>query len=237
MLRTSSASVTWARLLLLTLVSGPRKPPRLYRMVAATLLLGLLGTACADTPETTEGPTAPTLSVVGLGRLKIGIRLEDAQKSRLVGKDRPGCELAGPGERIAPLIGSAQGFAYFFDGILQAISITSGATTPEGISVGATVADVQRTYGQRFRVAVDVDSVFEAIFVRVERQNRPIYGMTANLETNRIESLSVDPPGPDVRVNIPAPSTCATLLRISANGEELSRVMDRHPIIRRPFSS
>lgn len=104
----------------------------------------------ADTLPLRSHSTAAVLTERGVGGLRLGRSLAAIRRDRLIGPVSPGCELASPrpfGARIrAPLAGFAT-----FDGRaatsrLVALSITGGARTSRGVTIGTSAANVRHAY-------------------------------------------------------------------------------------------
>ena len=131
-------------------------------LVVAALLLAACGDdedpVATTTTEAEAESVDPVLSAEGLGDLRIGMSAEDASATGLIGEIGPGCELAGPGNEGADLVG-ADGFVTFQDGELVAIDVRGGAETAEGIAVGDSLDDLRSAYGD-----VEVDTTTEDVF-------------------------------------------------------------------------
>jgi hypothetical protein len=151
-------------------------------------------TTSTTVPTTTSAPVASpaVLTESGIGALKLGMTLAAAKATKMIGATKPGCELGGPGELVAPLVGPARGSVFFTDQKLSGISITSGAKTPAGIGPGSTLAAIQAVYNRNdYRTSVDESGreTFGFDFVSVEHNGSAVYGGDLDPKTKRIATL------------------------------------------------
>lgn len=162
------------------------------KAAAVLLVSALLLGACGDdddpaaTTTTTEAESVdPVLSPEGLGDLRIGMSAEEASATGLIGEIGPGCELAGPGNEGADLVG-ADGFVTFQDGELVAIDVREGAETAEGIRVGDSLDDLRTAYDD-----VEVDTTTEDVFAFWIARVPAGIEAVVEPETEEITSLAV----------------------------------------------
>ena len=113
-------------------------------LLAATVLL-TLGLAAAA-PATTG--SAVRFTGNGVGEVQIGDSFRALRDAGLVGPLRPGCELAGPGQRSAKLIGTAKGFVDLTRTTPRRVrSITlSGGARARGVGIGSTVGQIRAAF-------------------------------------------------------------------------------------------
>ena len=144
-------------------------------------------------------PAPAVLTEVGVGRLRLGRPLAAIRADHLVGRVSAGCELASPRPVVAKLVAPLKGFATF-SGTgpakrLVSLSVTGGARTTRGVTVGTTAARVRRAY-PRARVEhspAPNPLQFDAIVVTRADQDR-IWFML-DRKDGRVQSIDV--PGPE----------------------------------------
>lgn len=124
-----------------------RRLSREWTVFGVAVSLTLVGA-----PTSLAKPLARTQVVTerGVGGLTIGRPLAAIQADGLIGPLSPGCELASPRPYGAKLRAPLKGFASFSgrgaSSKLQSLSLTGGASTSRGITIGATSAAVRLAY-------------------------------------------------------------------------------------------
>jgi len=149
-------------------------------------------TAPSELTTTSAAPAGARLTPEGYGRLTLGMTLDSAKSDGLVTNERPGCELAGPGQVTAEVAGLPDGYGTFDDGKLTNISALQGETA-EGLRIGATIDEAKQIYsGSGFTVTVDETpvEVFEFISVTVKRNGAEAYEFAAEPKSKKIEQLA-----------------------------------------------
>ena len=165
------------------------------RTLAVTAVLGLTGGlaigASADT-----GPTAriaaKKITADGVGQVKIGMTFQDAREKGLIGKLRPGCELGGPGTRIARLRSPLRGFVDLTTTTprtIRNILITRGARA-RGVKVGDRIKDIKDAYPGA-KVNKDTEDIFGIWLVRVPKSAGGLIRFSVPVSTKRIDAIGV----------------------------------------------
>src|SRR3954470_1694256 len=117
----------------------------LRRLGASAAVFGVAALAAgpvASAGQQGQGP--PAIGPKGVGSVKIGASYTSLHKKGLIGKIRPGCELA-PGTRSAALKSPLRGSVDFTrknPRKVANITITKGAETARGVGIGATIDDI-----------------------------------------------------------------------------------------------
>jgi hypothetical protein len=116
-------------------------------LLAATVLLMLVLAAAA--PAETGRTRAVTFDGTGAGDVKLGTTFRSLRAAGLVGRMRPGCELAGPGTRSAGLKAPLEGFADLSSRrrprVVRSLTISGGARA-RGVGVGSTIRQIRNAF-------------------------------------------------------------------------------------------
>ena len=116
---------------------------------------------------------AKKITADGVGQVKLGMTFQEAREKGLIGKLRPGCELGGPGTRIARLRSPLRGFVDLTTTTprkIRNILITRGARA-RGVKVGDRIKDIKDAYPGA-KVNKDTEEVFGIWLVRVPEERR-----------------------------------------------------------------
>jgi hypothetical protein len=121
------------------------------RALALALAFALLVPAAASAAE--------KVTPKGVGDVKLGASYRSLRDAGLLGKTQPGCELADPRQRIAPLRAPLKGFATLNrKRRIVNVYVTKGATA-RGVAVGHRLRAVRRAFP-----SVEVDRSTEDTF-------------------------------------------------------------------------
>ncbi|HEX6596729.1 MAG TPA: hypothetical protein VF045_07330, partial [Acidimicrobiales bacterium] len=114
----------------------------------ATSVATTPATAATTAAPSTTTTAVPSLTVEGIGALRLGMSRAAAEQTRLLGPVGPGCELSGStgADLLPPLEGSVD---FGSDGALESITLRSGADTAEGVAPTATLDEVRQAYDGR----------------------------------------------------------------------------------------
>jgi hypothetical protein len=117
----------------------------------------------------------------GIGPLKLGMTRAAALRTRWLAHKAPGCELASPRPVTYQLNGShapagLRGSVEFTSNKLSNVSVSRGGRTALGVAVGYTSVPrmVSRYRAAGFHAKARFDSTFQATFVDVTRNGKPV---------------------------------------------------------------
>jgi len=188
---------------------------RRLALLAASLVLGACGTTGSSStpssssttigPSTTTSPdvsTPPTdgsalrLTADGIGPLRIGMTLEEAQATGLVGSFEPGCEVESPPPMTAQL-SEVEGTVDVADGKVRSITVRRAnevATDPGLVEPGDPVDEAVTAWeAAGLDVTVDKDQAdtYGVWFVQVRDGPEPAFEATADPTRDTLDTISV----------------------------------------------
>jgi hypothetical protein len=187
---------------------------RRLALLAASLVLGACGTTGSSStpsssttigPSTTTSPdvsTPPTdgpalrLTADGIGPLRIGMTLEEAEATGLVGSFEPGCEVESPPPMSAPLR-QVEGTVDAADGRVRSITVRRSnevATDPGLVEPGDPVDEAVTAWeaaGLAVTVDKDQEDIYGVWFVQVRNGSDPAFEATANPALGTLDAISV----------------------------------------------
>lgn len=179
--------------------SGDDDTPATTTTSTSTSTSSTSTTAKAAVTTTTAAQAAAVITEQGIGKLKVGMTVDQAKATGQIGTVGPGCELGGPGELGAELhVGGATGAVTFQDGALVGVMVRSGAKTAAGIGPGSTLAQLQEAYANGYEVKTD-DSYkdqFGFSLVSVLRDGKQLFDFDVDADSKKVGSVSV----PRVRI-------------------------------------
>ncbi len=141
----------------------------------------------------------PRLRLNGIGPLKFGMTVAQAQATGWIANRTPGCELQSPRPVGYDLTGPSapaglRGDVTFVRGKLVNVAVDKGATTITNVRPGVTTAArMARAYRQAgYWVTSDYEPVFQARFITATRGGKTIVGIAPGFSTAKVvTSLSV----------------------------------------------
>ena len=124
--------------------------PRRLTLLALTVAVAAVAAATtAASPDTgTTARATPAITSKGVGKVRLGSTYRSLRRAGLIGKSRPGCELAGPRARSAKLRGPLKGHVDLAPGKRRRVTHVSirGGAAARGVTVGDTEDDVLQEY-------------------------------------------------------------------------------------------
>ena len=164
------------------------------RLGASAALIGAaaLVSGAGAAPAHVAPAAAPTIGPAGVGGVKIGSSYTTLHKKKLIGKIRPGCELA-PGTRSAALKSPLRGSVDFTrknPRKVTNITITKGATTARDIGIGSTLDAITTAYPNA-KVDHSTDEVFHATFVTVPKSDGGKFQFAVEVDTGKTTAIGV----------------------------------------------
>jgi hypothetical protein len=165
-------------------------PGRLHAAVGVTAALAAC--AAAAGPGAASDAAAPKITPAGVGKVRLGVTAEALRKRGLVGRLRPGCELAGPGTRSAKLRAPLKGEVDFTRRTprrARNIAVRGGATA-RGVGVGASRADVRAAF-PKARFDRSTEEIFGVTLVRIPKGGGGRMQMTISLQTGKVTVIGI----------------------------------------------
>jgi hypothetical protein len=167
--------------------------PTTTTTTSSTTTASSTSTSTTTSTATTE-PTSLALTPQGLGPLQLGMTVEDATATGLVGEFVEGCEIASPRPLNAPLL-ELQGSVEANDGVLTSVTVrgTGAATEPGGVEPGDPLDEATGAWqAAGLVVAVDqsTEEVFGVWFVEVRNGGAPAFGSTVDPATAELGPIT-----------------------------------------------
>ncbi len=166
---------------------------------AAAVTAGAGASAARDGASAAARDSEPTARVAqqritakGVGGVKVGARFATLRKRGLLGRMRPGCELAGPDTRSARLRAPLQGAVDLTrtrPRRVRTIAVSGGATA-RGVGIGATRAQVRSAF-PKVRFDRRTEEVFGLTLARVPRDGGGRIQLAIDTETRRVTLIGV----------------------------------------------
>ncbi len=150
--------------------------------------------ATAPAPATTAAPPAraATITASGVGGVRLGMTYRTLRAAGLLGRVRPGCELAGPDTRSAslraPLRGSVE-LTLRSPRKVATILVTAGATARD-VGIGARMAAITAAF-PRAKADHSTDDVFEITVVSVPAAGGGRLEFAVSTTTRRVTLIAI----------------------------------------------
>jgi hypothetical protein len=168
----------------------PAFRPRTSRLA----LLGAAATVAAGaTVAQALTPVAPQkITAAGVGDVKLGKRYTTLRADGLVGKLRPGCELAGPQARSATLRLPLKGSVDFTQTVPRRATIITvrGNAQARGVGIGATTAQVKAKFPKAV-VDHSTDAMFAITLVKVPKSGGGRIQFAVDTTTKKVTLIGI----------------------------------------------
>ena len=157
-------------------------------MRRAALALPFVALLVSGLAAPAESAAVQRITAEGVGQIELGMRFDELRERHLVGKLRPGCELA-PDQRIARLRSPLRGSVTFVDRKVRQISVVRGARA-RGVRVGDRIRDIRDAY-PRARIDRSTEGMFGITLVRVPKRGGGKLQFSVPVDTGEIDLIAV----------------------------------------------
>jgi hypothetical protein len=166
----------------------------LTRIAIATAALGALAVAPTAAPgKPAESAAALRITADGVGKVKLGKTFQRLRDQGLVGRLRPGCELSGPGTRVASLKPPLRGevnFTRTSPRRAKHITILGGDAKARGVGIGATIRQIRDAF-PKARVDHGTDGLFGVTLVKIPRDGGGKMRFAVDVDTHKTTMIGV----------------------------------------------
>ncbi len=151
-----------------------------------TLMLAAAALLITATPAV----AAEKVTRNGVGDVEVGASYRSLRDAGLVGKTQPGCELEGPGRRVAPLKAPLRGFAQLDrQRRVEGVYVTRGATA-RGVGVGDRLRKLRRAY-DTVRVDRSTEETFGIALATIPRSSGGRIQFAIGAKNGRVQGIGV----------------------------------------------
>jgi hypothetical protein len=163
------------------------RSPRI-RTAAALVVAAVLATACAVALAATLARVTPA----GVGAVKLAKTYQALRGAGLLGKVRPGCELAGPRTRSAPLRAPLRGSVDLTLGSPRKVAriVVNRGAAARGVGVGATSAAIKAAFPKAV-FDTSTEEMFRITLARVPRSGGGPLEFAVSTQTRRVMLIGV----------------------------------------------
>jgi hypothetical protein len=166
-------------------------PRSLTRTIAATAACTALAVGPAAAPGESGNAAAKRITAAGVGNVKLGKTFRQLRDAGLVGRLRPGCELA-ENTRSARLKAPLRGQVNFTQSNprkVTDITIRGGAKA-RGVGIGATIPQIKAKF-PKAKVDHSTDAVFGITLVRVPKNGGGRIKFAVDVDTHKVTLIGV----------------------------------------------
>ena len=169
---------------------------RVRLLVAKLLIVALVGVAtiagaASGAPRGAAAAT-PKITNEGVGKVKLGKTWKSLNEKGLVGRQRKGCELAGPGTRAARLRAPLKGAVDLTKSEprkVESIIVTDGAKA-KGVGIGSTKPDIKAKFPHAKFDASTIE-VFGITLVTVPKRDGGKFQFALEEDTDKVSLIGI----------------------------------------------
>lgn len=133
---------------------------------------------------------AEKVTRAGVGDIEIGETYRSIRDAGLVGRTQPGCELEGPGRRVARLRAPLRGFVQLDrERRVEGVYVTKGATA-RGVAVGDRLRKLRRAY-DRVKVDRSTEETFGIALATIPRASGGRLQFAIGEKSGRVQGIGV----------------------------------------------
>ena len=165
--------------------------PSLPRTIVAGAVLGALAFGPAAAPGAPGHAAAKRITAAGVGKVKLGKTFQQLRAAGLVGRLRPGCELA-ENTRSARVTAPLEGTVNFTQTAPRRVAdITiSGGAKARGVGIGATIPQIRAAF-PKARVDHGTEDVFRITLVRIPKDGGGRIKFAVDVDTKKVTLIGV----------------------------------------------
>jgi len=158
----------------------------------AVATLAVAGVAIGSAGDHGRTAAAKRITAEGVGKVKLGKTFQQLRSAALVGRLRPGCELAGPNTRSARLKAPLKGqvnFTLTSPRKVTDITIAGGAKA-RGVGIGATIPAIKAAF-PKAKVDHSTEQVFRITLVRIPKNGGGRIKFAVDVDTKKVTLIGV----------------------------------------------
>jgi hypothetical protein len=163
----------------------------LSRTVVATAAVAALAVGPAAAPGESGHAAAKRITAEGVGKVKLGKTFQQLRAAGLVGRLRPGCELA-ENTRSARLKAPLRGAVNFTQSSPRKVTdiTVRGGAKARGVGIGATIAQIKAAF-PKARVDHSTEDVFGITLVKIPKDGGGRIKFAVDVATHKVTLIGV----------------------------------------------